>query len=1189
MTMHKPSRRVGPWWRGFVWVAAACLAGASGAATAAMSEIEEDHTLSMAFQTPHTAWAKPYALGPTRVLVFINGRGTLPREVIELKQRFDLDAASVYWIRVIDTTRERWLHGEVGIKRMVRLLGRRWDCFVMYQVPLTSLPDEAQYKLLTQVCSGAGLVMVGANDRRVIKKKNRIQPVPAFLAQGTPFVGLPFVQEAFLKDVAPAKRTNASAVPRLLDAYRVKKGRALVMCRRPNLGDDVGWHTQYEYWAQCLGRAILWAGNKQPHMTLAVTVNHPRCELSRLGEVKVKAQWKDATPPARPVQVRLTLRRLDGWTTVLKSLEGASTHGTIEHAVTLSSTGRVSLRAGRYFVDAIVRTGKGVEAWGTATFELTSDRGVHAVELTQPSAEIGGTLAGTVTLCGNAAPGDAARVELVDPHGRIIARADLPARYGPVPFSFDVTPWMPMLVRVDGKLIARGREIQSKHAWFHVTQRHRGRFNSLIWDYPHGTLAPWAERALATYGCTLQLCGGNPPNFVAANGLAWVPYTIHINNKLDANGIMNGGCWNDPKVVTPRVKKLAEKYTPARRHGVFVYSLGDEIATRGSCLSTHCLKAYRAYLKKTYRAVGAMNASWGSSYKRFDDVVLLDPKDNDGAEAKRRSLYARWYDRQAFQCANICRYYKRFGDAYRSIDPQSRTGYEGAGRLDRGDDYDLIVRTNQFWSPYPGLGDEVIRSIAPRDFPRSNWMGYVKTADPLTWKYWRMVTRGCDAVWWWRWDALGRFHGFLAPHLAPFEATQEMLSDTQVVRDGLGTLLIRSKRLDDGVAILYSHPSAYATKVEGGRTYGSYAAMHEFWCRTLRELRVEFRYVTDRMLRLGEFKAGSAKVLILAQAEAIGDKDAAAIRRFVQAGGTVIADVRPGIYTGRCKPRASSVLADLFGIKPTKPASAKRATATITGPFGNTTLERMQCDPSVQLAGGKAHGTAGKIPVAIVHRAGKGQAVLLNFSLSAFPALWTPSAPESAAEFLSRLLASAGVRPVFVVQDLQGKRFRDLEVTRWQNRGIQIVSLFRKAGTPQQARVQMPGAWHVYNLRTRQHTAPARSITVAVPPNRATFLVMTPKPVPKVTLRLSAVAVQRGGVLRLTAAVPGADGLHAVRLRVQTPDRTPAPWLDRELMVDVKGTPCDLPVALNDPRGTWRVEATDVYTRATYHTEYTAK
>ena len=60
--------------------------------------VEIDNELSMAFETPHTKWAKPYALGPTRVLFFAPWYqgSTDGREIIELMQRFDLHADGIF-------------------------------------------------------------------------------------------------------------------------------------------------------------------------------------------------------------------------------------------------------------------------------------------------------------------------------------------------------------------------------------------------------------------------------------------------------------------------------------------------------------------------------------------------------------------------------------------------------------------------------------------------------------------------------------------------------------------------------------------------------------------------------------------------------------------------------------------------------------------------------------------------------------------------------------------------------------------------------------------------------------------------------------------------------------------------------------------------------------------------------------
>jgi hypothetical protein len=197
-------------------------------------------------------------------------------------------------------------------------------------------------------------------------------------------------------------------------------------------------------------------------------------------------------------------------------------------------------------------------------------------------------------------------------------------------------------------------------------------------------------------------------------------------------------------------------------------------------------------------------------------------------------------------------------------------------------------------------------------------------------------------------------------------------------------------------------------------------------------------------------------------------------------------------------------------------------------------------------------------------------------------------APEASAEFLGRLLASAGVEPALQVLNRAGGRFRDLEVRRWQNGRIRIISLFRygRVGGEDDALLKLPEARHVYNLRSGTDLGRTAALSVPILPDRATFLVLAPEPVPDVTLKLSAERAARGQVLRLTATVPGAAGLHAVRVRVRTPAGEIAEWLNRELMVDGLGQGCDLPVAFNDPVGRWTVEATDLYTEETTATGY---
>ncbi|MFQ6131724.1 MAG: beta-galactosidase trimerization domain-containing protein [Armatimonadota bacterium] len=1121
-----------------------------GGLPVAADELDDDHHLSLEFETPHTDWAQPYALGKIRALFFSNGRGTEPREMVELMQRFDIEADAVYHIRVIDRTEMEWLGGEAGDRRMLRLLEKPYDVYIFQGIPPGDLTPEQQYKVFKPVTEGAGLVLIGTDDERILKPERGLDKLPDFLAPAQP--------EA---------------------AFTIVEGRGVRMPGRPDLDYHVGWEVEYDYWQERLGRAVLWAAGKEPEMDLAVGVEPQECRRGTPGQPAIALTW--SRNHRRGTKLEIALRRWDGERSRLIE-KGIPLVGRLDGETRIEPQEPWPPAAGEYHLDVRALSKRGVEGWATAPFTVTSERTVEEVVLDSEWGEVGQVVSGMVRLAGPPVEDERLRVRLMDRRGRILARRDMAVAGDDMAFSFPIEPWMPMLLRVEAVILSGEQEVASAYEFFRVTKRNRGQFNFLMWDYPKGTLGPYGEESLAKLGVSIHLAGGNPPLQAAAYDIAWVPYTTRILAPKDEKGYMKPVCWNDEPAVQQWVDGIVSNYADSRGHGVFVYSLGDETVTRGSCLHPACLEAYRRYLEQEYGAIEALNASWGTQFESFGEVTLSQPDDNDEAEALRSRNYPRWYDRQAFKCHNFVQLCKRFGEAYAELDPEARTGFEGAGRFRDGDDIDLIVRTNGFWSPYPGPADEVIRSIAPRDFPRANWMGYTKDADSLLSKYWRMVTRGTDAVWWWRWDALGRFNGFLAPHLGPFPATKDLSQDTQVVRDGLGTLLMNSEMLDDGIAILYSMPSAYATRLEAGPSYGSYRENHTAWHRAIRELGLQFRYVTDRMLRLGEFQPERYKVLILPRAEAIGPQEAKVIRAFAEGGGTVIADVRPGLFDGHCKPLEKGHLDDLFGVRWEGNREALTAQVRIEGEwragFVSLACEEARVDPGVHANRGQAALLLGKVPVCISRRVGEGGAVLLNFAMSSFPDISKEQTPEGSADFLRVMLATAGVEPQVRLRDGRGRRVRNVEVVRWQNGDIELMALFRESGKRQRARVRLPSARHVYDLRRHKALGRVKRFRTEIIPSRATFFALLPKAAPGPAISLDRPRVAPGTLVTARLMVPGADGLHALRIRARTPEGTPAEWLDQVVIVGREAREVALPIAFNDAPGQWTISAVDLYT-----------
>ena len=1109
-----------------------------------MDELAVDHALTFEFSTPHTDWAQPYARGTTRVLFFTDGRGTKPRECVEVMQRFDIRAEAVFWAQIVDSPETHWHGADVGERRMLKLLEEDWDCYVFLGLSMANMSPEQQYKVLSPVAEGAGIVFVGANDERILKEPNLLAEAPPFIARGP--VG---------------------------DAYTVGKGRGMRLPARPDIGYYEGWEVDYDYWAQRLGRAILWSANKEPALLITAGLSADKFPARGAGG-NLTIAISGAPIGADPI-LETRLRR---------HAEGGSSFQPVQASLADGKASmqfaNVNLPADKYWFDVRLRSSKGVEGWDSAPFEVVSERGVDQVKLHQAWGEIGDYIAGEVILKGDSLPGETLRVRLLDSRRRELAHRDVRPAQDTTEFNFPIERWMPMLLTVEAQLLQGPGELSRNYTYFHVTKRNRGQFNFLMWDTPRGTLAPYAERSLAENSVTLQLGGGPPPIICAANDVAWVPYTTRIMNSKTEEGIMKPFCWNDEQAVQKYMQEKAQAYLAARHHGVFVWSLGDEVHTLGACLSEHCAKAYRDYLKGQYGTLEALNTEWGTQFAQWHQVGLSEPDDSQESTAKLAGNYPRWFDRQAFRSWNFVQFCQKYARAYEAIDPEAKTGFEGAGLFGRGDDLDLIIRSNKFWSPYPGTADEVVRSIAPREFPRANWMGYTKDAGSLLQKYWRMVTRGTDAVWWWRWDCIGRFHGWLAPDLRPYPAVKEILKDTQFVRDGLGDLLLKSQMLDDGIAVLYSYPSTFATKLEEGPSYGGYESAHLATHDMIRELRLQFRYVTDRMLRLGEFDAAKYKLLVLPRAEALGDQEAQVIRRFVRDGGHVIADVRPGIYDGHCKPREEGVLDDLFGIKRAAPAEATVADAESLG--------ALKVDSSVGLSSAQSAMAVDGTPIMVSRQVGAGSAYLANFDLSTYPKLSVADTPEGAAQGIADLIEAAGVSPPCTVIDAQGARVRNLEMIRWQDGGIEIIALFRSGGEDADATVTLPQAGYVYDLRNRKALGKVSSFPTRILANRAGFFAVCPQPAPKPQMAIDADSVTRGTVLTASLSVPGAQGLHALRIRA-TVDGRHLQWLDQNVIAGQSAVEFDLPIAYNDPIGEYTISAIDLFSNEPVVTTFTVR
>ena len=1220
---------------------AAALTACAAVADMAREVVEAHNALVVDAQTPHTRWARPCALGRVRALFLVKLNADVnvgpARIAVDLAQRFDIAPEAV----LVSTGKgtayaiaypggSGVLGGRAGEQRLAELLQRPYDCYVVTGPVMGHLPDSARDTIMAHVGGGGGLALLYEPDEKD-------QPL---LAGATALDHLP----RMLADL-PGTR-----------AFQVGKGRAVV-CAVP------GWNTisrtpasvfpqalvygldlPRDLRAEQQGRALLWAAGREPEVAMTLSIERTEIPRDALAGHAITVAWRGGAP-GRAMRLETRVRAANRRGRTLAPVEGLTT------AEGTWSTPVPDLPAGAYVAEAIAHSDRGIEAWAVKPFAVSSDERVGPVTLDRDWATPGEPIAGRVAVDSPRRDRRTLRLQILDRHGRALVRRDVRGPAASVAFALPTTARMPSCVGVEAVLMDGEAEVASACAERPCTlpQRRLDDWHFVLWGPLYSALdSDIAEDTLARCGITSRTETNSVPFWTMTRaGMGYVPYcTSGLQRQrwneegrldsiaLDPGGVLEGGCWNDEPAVTERLDAWLGAEEDYRRHGVLAYSMGDEHETMGSCLHPACMDRYREYLKGEYGTVAALNDSWGSAFAGFAEVTLSAPDDNHEKSALAAGNHARWFDRRAFQAWNYATYCRRFGDAARRMDPGAIAGAEGAGWLD--DDLDLIVRHTGWMILYSIPAAEVIRSIAPRDYLYGTWTSYsLAIADP---KYplsdfWLGFLRGANCMGWWRVDSfLSADYGGPAP-----AAAREVVETGRIVFDGLGRLLnVESQMQHDGIAMLHSFASAQAAShLEAGPTYGTYSGWvtnceaesargvdwalgprgknHFAWHRAIRAAGLQFEYVTDRMLRLGAFRPDPYKVLVLSQCEAIGPAEAAAIRRFVADGGTVIADVRPGLYDGHCKRLDGGALDDLFGVRHTGNVDAVTTGGRIDGVIGGTDvsleLTDLDVNPAVELTTGSALGRAGRTPICIVNAAGAGRAVLLNFTMCTYPNLSLPRTGEGAADFLEALFASAGVTWPLRLLDEGGRRQRDREVVRWRTGpGIAVAAVYgplndnraqwrpmdgrssersRARDVPEAVAVRLPRERWVSVIGTQGPIGRTRRFTIQSRPWRPVFFVSSDAPLAPPVLEVVDAEAARGGVVSLMVRIPDARGRHAVKLQVTGPDGTDAPWFARRITVSDGRALVDLPVAHNEGGGTWQATVTDLYTDATASAAFT--
>jgi len=697
-------------------------------------------------------------------------------------------------------------------------------------------------------------------------------------------------------------------------------------------------------------------------------------------------------------------------------------------------------------------------------------------------------------------------------------------------------------------------------------------------------------------------------------------------------------CLTDPDYRKTEREKLARTAARLRPFSVNVFSLGDEnrflylyqILKEELCFSPTCSAAFHDLLKKEYNTIENLNKEYGTIFKSFDDIkpltldeVRKDPKLIPLWVDFRRHMESTWAEMLAF-----CR------DAVQKEIPGARVGYEAADydyiNSLQGFDWQKIMNALQWNYTYDG----VFAPYAVVDLSRPGAMlgtgpygGYEQYKKYNDWdsrayhQYisWRHLFRGANmfivfAPYLNYWFGYG--HGSItAPDFSFLECFTPNIPEMKEIKSGAGKLLMNAKRENDRTAILYSASSVHAA------TLSDSADIIEGVLRSLvplmEDTHRQFKIISYQQLADGVLEKDGYAFLILPYAQALSQKEVENIRSFAKNGGTVIADVRPGICNEHGKAYAKGALDDIFGVLHNPCVTQKLANATLA--FNDPALPTniiTLADATLKIQSGQAQAKAGEAPALIVNGYGKGKAILMNFTLHQYQKnedvlaieierlSW--QVPEIRAIF-ERILDLAGIKQkIKFAPEISG-----LRAYRYQAGNLHYVGFLQHPCRARAAqfgeiktykltfnRTQIPvpvkttatldGKYHVYDIRRGKYLGYTDTIPMEVGPGRAEFYSLLPYEVQGLEIRAPG-RVRQGEVLDWSAQLKikgDKAGLHIFRITLKSPSGKEIGYYADNVKAEQGRASGKIPLALNDEPGLWTLRIKDTASGQTVDAEF---
>jgi hypothetical protein len=381
-------------------------------------------------------------------------------------------------------------------------------------------------------------------------------------------------------------------------------------------------------------------------------------------------------------------------------------------------------------------------------------------------------------------------------------------------------------------------------------------------------------------------------------------------------------CLSDPGARQREEAAIASGVLQAWAGGPPFYSLGAGCALTSTeaevCQSPSCLSHFRNYLQRHYPTVEALNAAWRESFTDWEQVVPW-PLD----QSQQHGIWAPWLDFRRAMDEVLAEAVSRGREATHSADPSGRVGFQtrhnGITPM-TGYDWRLLASQADYIAVPP---DHVaLRRIQSFHGPRPLGgivLGHENfQAGPAeaAWTAWNAVFHQLAAVWLEKPFSNGP-DSLVSPLGQPRPEVAVLGAALTQIQAGIGTLLLNSKPHPTGIAFVDSPATRYLDYANPGVKRS--ANDSENWLAAAVNRSGFSARVVALESETGASDLAGVNTLLLSRARALSDEEIAALKKFHDNNGLIIADGQPGELDGHGTPRASVALPYLHALNPDQP------------------------------------------------------------------------------------------------------------------------------------------------------------------------------------------------------------------------------------------------------------------------------